>query len=149
MVQLSAFADEIAADPVEQVDCLERHGVDACAVLLSLLSVTMLAVASSTYHAGRRIASSPAPAVDTVDPNSAPWWELTVLPHIGQATAREIVSFRKASRHEAAGGDGAPVFLRTADLASVRGIGPVTLQRIGPYLSFPVDTSATRDAEDR
>ena len=77
-----------------------------------------------------------APAVDTVDPNTAPWWELTVLPRIGESTARRIVEYREAgppTDTEAASG----AFQRAADLERVRGIGPKTVQRIAPYLRFP------------
>ena len=74
----------------------------------------------------------------TVNPNTAPWAELTVLPRIGETMARAIVRYREA----ATGGDGAgsrPVFRRAADLAQVRGIGPKTVQRLAPYLHFAAE----------
>ena len=77
-----------------------------------------------------------APPRDTIDPNTASWWELTVLPRIGESTARRIVEYREArppADTEAASG----AFQRAADLERVRGIGPKTVQRIAPYLRFP------------
>jgi predicted DNA-binding helix-hairpin-helix protein len=77
----------------------------------------------------------------TVDPNTAPWWELTVLPQIGEVTAKKIVAYRVAaasSRSEAS-----PIFRRAADLEQVPGIGPKTARRIAPYLRFPAAGEST------
>jgi len=63
-----------------------------------------------------------------VDPNTAPWWELTALPGIGEATARSIVDYRRA------GSDSPRVFRRPLDLEPVVGIGPKTIRRIAPHL---------------
>lgn len=89
-------------------------------------------VADAAPAAGRHPAFRSA-----VDPNTAPWWELTVLPRIGEVTAKKIVTYRVAaasSRPEAS-----PVFRRAADLERVPGIGPKTVQRIGPFLTFQSD----------
>lgn len=67
----------------------------------------------------------------TLDPNIAPWWELTALPRIGQVTARKIVAHRRL------GADDVPAYQAPADLQRIRGIGPLTVLRISPYLSFP------------
>jgi competence protein ComEA len=61
-----------------------------------------------------------------LDPSRATVDELAALPHIGPTLARRIVEARA---------DGP--FLGREDLrARVRGIGPVTLARIAPYLSI-------------
>ena len=70
------------------------------------------------------------PAVNAIDPNTAPWWELTALPDIGEGTARKIVEYREAHA------DRSPVFRRPDDLEPVPGIGPKTIRRISPYLRF-------------
>lgn len=77
--------------------------------------------------AGRRIAT-------TLDPNTAPWYELAQLPRIGPTLAHRIVAYRES----AAGGPSAEyrVFRGPADLAGVGGIGPRTIDRIGRYLHF-------------
>ncbi len=72
------------------------------------------------------------PAVRTgVDPNTAPSWELSALPGIGEATAGKIVAFR------AANADWAPVFRCPQDLEPVPDIGSKTIQRIARHLRFP------------
>ena len=71
------------------------------------------------------------PARASIDPNRAPWWELTMLPRIGEHLARRVVRFR-----ELGAGVATPVFCRPADLEGVRGIGPKTVQRISPFLEF-------------
>lgn len=70
-----------------------------------------------------------------IDPNGAEWCELAQLPGVGEVIARRIVAFRR--RDSAAVEPGAPVFVRAIDLTRVRGIGPKTMLRIGPYLRFP------------
>jgi len=68
-----------------------------------------------------------------LDPNLAPWWELTIVPRIGEVTARKIVAYREEHRPTT---DGRPVFQRAEDLARVHGIGPKTVERLRPYLQF-------------
>jgi hypothetical protein len=68
-----------------------------------------------------------------INPNTAPWWELTALPRIGEVTARAIVAHRKAA---ATAPSATPAFTRAEDLAAVRGIGPKTVARIAPHLRF-------------
>ncbi|MGB2984393.1 MAG: helix-hairpin-helix domain-containing protein [Phycisphaerae bacterium] len=76
------------------------------------------------------------PASATVDPNVAPWWELTVLPRIGETTARKIVRYRESVMQSSGSGEDDRAFQRAVDLERVRGIGPVTVRRIAPYLCF-------------
>lgn len=68
----------------------------------------------------------------TIDPNTATWDELTVLPRIGESKALAIVAYRTAyhARH------GRRAFARPADLTAVNGIGPKTVQRIAGELHF-------------
>lgn len=61
-----------------------------------------------------------------VEINSVSWPELTCLPGIGEVLAKRIVDTRSRT-----GG-----FSRGEDLLVVRGIGPKTVARIGPYLRF-------------
>jgi competence ComEA-like helix-hairpin-helix protein len=67
----------------------------------------------------------------TVDPNSAPWWELAQLPGIGEKIAQAIVEFRSARKP--------PVFRKIEDLDAVPRIGPKTIEKITPYIRFPTD----------
>ena len=59
-----------------------------------------------------------------VDINQAPWFELAELPDLGETLARRIVESRTA----------AGPFKDHNDLRRVRGIGPLTLQKMQPYL---------------
>lgn len=69
-----------------------------------------------------------------VNPNVAPWWELTVLPDVGPAIARRIVAHRESRGPQAT--SRSPAYKAPADLDAVSGVGPTTLQRIAPYLRF-------------
>jgi DNA uptake protein ComE-like DNA-binding protein len=72
-----------------------------------------------------------------VDPNSAPWWELTVLPRIGIGLAREIVDYRTGYLAARVPGDESLPFRGPGDLQNVRGIGPLTVARVAGELTFP------------
>lgn len=71
-----------------------------------------------------------------LDPNSAPWWELTMLPDIGPELARRITHYRDA---KAAQGDtnGGRVFRTARDLDAVPGIGPKRIEGISEFLAWP------------
>lgn len=71
-----------------------------------------------------------------IDPNTAPWWELTVLPGIGEITAKRIVEYRDGRRRELDLPDEAPVFNAPADLQKVHGIGPKKVEQMTPLLVF-------------
>lgn len=66
----------------------------------------------------------PRTALFQADLNSADWPELAQLPGIGPVLAKRIVESRSS---------GGP-FPDVDSLGRVRGIGPLTLQRIRPYL---------------
>lgn len=74
------------------------------------------------------------PLSGTINPNTASWWELSLLPEIGEITARRIVQYRlEASRKVE---DDGPAFGKANDLTLIRGIGPKTVAKIAPYLNF-------------
>jgi competence protein ComEA len=68
--------------------------------------------------------AEPLTATYQVDINAADWPELAELPRVGQTLAKRIV----ASRTEAG------PFVDHDDLLRVRGVGPLTLEQIKPYL---------------
>jgi DNA uptake protein ComE-like DNA-binding protein len=78
-----------------------------------------------------------------VDPNTAPWWELTVLPGVGEVTAKRIVDYRDTRRCELAVPDDAPVFRSAADLQQVKGIGPKKSKGMESYLVFEATAGRT------
>ena len=111
-----------------------RDHYSASVVLLVFLAAVLVGVGIVSSIDYWKASAEPAQAEFAVDPNTAPWWELTAVPRIGPATAMKIVDAR---RRLADGGH--PVFKSAGDLDVVRGIGPVTVQRIAPYLRFGVD----------
>ncbi|MFQ5414317.1 MAG: ComEA family DNA-binding protein [Phycisphaerae bacterium] len=103
----------------------------SCAMVLLALMMTPPAVRVACHASG----DSPVPeTIRTIDPNTAPWWELAALPDIGPTIAHRMVSYRKAAASARDGG--VPVFVTPSDLARVRGIGPKTVERIAPFLAF-------------
>jgi competence protein ComEA len=68
--------------------------------------------------------AEPLTAKFLVDINQADWPELAVLPEIGPTLAQRIVDSRESSGP----------FVDHNDLRRVRGIGPLTLERMRPYL---------------
>jgi hypothetical protein len=79
---------------------------------------------------------APAPAAPRViDPNMASRDEWIALPGIGPATADRIAEWLSAGRR----------FRQAEDLGQVRGIGPVRIEQLRPWLEFPsapVDSSS-------
>jgi DNA uptake protein ComE-like DNA-binding protein len=69
-------------------------------------------------------------AAERINPNTAPTASLMRLPGIGRTRAMDIVEFRQSRP------TGQPVFRNAADLQQIRGIGPVTAEKIAPYLTF-------------
>jgi competence protein ComEA len=68
--------------------------------------------------------AEPLSAQFMVDLNKAEWPELAELPEIGPTLAKRIVESRTA----------AGPFVDHEDLRRVRGVGPLTLERMKPYL---------------
>jgi competence protein ComEA len=94
-----------------------------------LLAILALAVGLGLRHASWDVPSAPPTArvPDLVlDVNTAPEPVLAALPHVGPALVRRLVEARNQRP-----------FTSPEDLkARVRGVGPVTLARIAPYLRF-------------
>ena len=106
---------------------------DHTVALIVVLCLAIVVVAVSAPVDGR---DAPLPQARTcIDPNAAPWWELSLLPRVGYATAQAVIDYR-ASRVVEEGEPG-PAFKTVDDLQAVRGIGPKTVQRIRPFLCLP------------
>ena len=76
--------------------------------------------------------SLPIPLTQLLDPNVAPWYELSTLPRVGDGLAKRIMDYRDVAC--AAGAERA--FANVADLQNVHGIGPKTAARLAPFLRF-------------
>ena len=68
-----------------------------------------------------------------IDPNSAPWYEFTAIPGIGDVKAHAIVEYR--TEHAPHTADGR-AFRQTVDLENVYGIGPKTAEKMRRFLVF-------------
>lgn len=69
-----------------------------------------------------------------VDLNSAPWYELSLLPRVGDAIARRILEYR-----EKKGG-----FKCIEDLLEIKGIGEKTLEELRPFVFIGGDEDERR-----
>lgn len=119
------------ASPSKLEDSATRPGVDRAVVLIvivwAIAFIPILSVLTPPPNA------SPQRAATTINPNDAPWWELTALPRIGETTARKVTALRKQTKRQ----DGPQTaFNSPSDLQRVRGIGPKTVRRIAPFLHF-------------
>ncbi len=78
-----------------------------------------------------------------IDPNTAPWEMLALLPDVGETRARQIISYRvqwaTVHAHDAA-------FKTPEDLMRVKGFGAVMSAKMRPHLIFPKPDSATTRA---
>jgi len=72
--------------------------------------------------------------LDRLDPNSATWQELSVLPELGEKRAKEIVAYREEFVRA---GRGAVAFRSAEDLLKIKGIGVSMVENLSPYLKFP------------
>ena len=101
------------------------------AVVATLVLAALVAMAAywlvAGGHRGELVEidrAEPRPAQYWVDVNRAEWAEFAELPDVGEVLARRIVGSRAAEGP----------FADHDDLQRVSGIGPLTLERIRPYL---------------
>ncbi len=108
-----------------------------CVLLLVPLYLSWLGLArrSQLPAAGRPGAHADGVAIK-LDPNLAPWWELSLLNGVGPERAKAIVAYREAESRRA---PGQPAYRTPEDLERVAGIGPKTIEamRAELYLSNP------------
>ena len=108
--------------------------------VLGVVIITIGWLAAQRHRAPVQFAD-PAPAVgpraseleDRLDPNTATAAELSSIPTLGEARAREMVLFREefARAHP-----GDLAFKRPADLLALKGFGPSTVSNIERSLRF-------------
>jgi len=103
----------------------------SCVAALVVLWVVVALSGLRTGLSGRPVDTADAPP-GTVNPNSAPWYELALLPRIGESTARAVVACRDARMRDGIG----PAFAGPTDLTEVRGVGPRTVARLANELRF-------------
>ncbi len=117
-----------------------QHSQTSLAILRLLLLSWLIVAFCFAFVAWKMDESHPGKITRThVNPNVAPWWELTVLPEIGPARARQIVDFREMSRERNGATREYIVFRSANDLDAVHGIGPRTIERLIPHLRFETE----------
>ena len=105
----------------ERSQPLIAGGVVLAAVAMAFWFLAAGGLSGGLVHYG---SAPPVSPVFTVNLNAAGAKELAQLPGLGPATAQRIVAYRR---------DHGP-FASHDDLLQVRGIGPVTLESMRPYL---------------
>ena len=66
----------------------------------------------------------------SINPNTAEVASLVRLPGIGPSRARDIVAYRNSSEIDK------PAFKCASDMEKIKGIGPKTVEKLKPYLTF-------------
>lgn len=140
-----------SSDRIWLLSCLVAYIVLGCVLGIALRQRAAAPVFVDEPPRTSGPADAPSPIEGRLDPNSAEWFDLTRLPRVGESLARRIVAYREArilewrSAHPDAPADRAPpVFAKPEDLLPIKGIGPKTLEQMGPYLRF--DAPGTRPA---
>ncbi len=117
-----------------------HHGpVSAATRRLLALSWLIVAVCFASVAWTSRGVAPAVPIRGRVNPNLAPWWELTVLPEIGPSLARRIVDYRELQRTKNGATPQEMVFQSARDLDAVAGIGPKTIARLTSHLRFDAE----------
>ncbi len=96
--------------------------------------ITGVTLSPRLWH--HRAVQNPQQLTGEINPNRASWWELSLLPEIGETTARLIVRFRMEAGEKDDREVDDPAFGDASDLEKIRGIGPKTVAKIAPYLTF-------------
>lgn len=104
---------------------LRRDALLIAGLLLAAHSCSTLQIVGSGEPSAERRGA----AGLRIDPNTATADELMLLPGIGPALSSYIVEFRESSLRQ-------PAFLAADDLDGVHRIGPVTVEKLRPFLTF-------------
>ncbi len=125
-----AEAGAAALQPPRTIAAASTAPGESVTVLL-VLSMALATCAFGLPAALRSMHPPTAPLAirTTVNPNTAPWWELAAVPRVGPALAQMIVAHREQSPTQ-------PAFRQAADLDHVPGIGPATVRVIAPFMHF-------------
>jgi hypothetical protein len=126
------MSNEETAHSSNAVDGRRIHPYVVAAVLLALIATWAGARSLDRFDA-----RTPLPQIDSkIDVNRAPWWELTLLPGIGEGKAKALVEFRAVQRAKNGWDEDQSVFRSPEDLQQVHGIGPKTVERMAPFVRF-------------
>jgi hypothetical protein len=80
--------------------------------------------------------------ITKLNPNTAPWEQLAILPNLSEERAKKIIAYRTRYEHDH---PNQPTFTKPEDLLRIPGIGVAMLETLEPYFVFgPQPTSTTR-----
>lgn len=105
-----------------------------CLLLLGMVWTAAVCAQLPSLKQGEASTTPPQPT--RIDPNKAAWHELATLPGLGEITARSIVAYRDSPRENRPANPTPQAFSNAGDLTLVRGVGPITVRRMAPYLRF-------------
>ena len=134
MEQADAILDDCSIDKAAAIaSSCSGHDRLRDATLMVMAILLLVGIGALMQAEMRtRLATPNAPALKTIDPNYAPWWELSLLPRLGPTTAQAILDYRR----DLGGGSESrePIFGRVSDLVHVKGIGPRIIARFYPHI---------------
>jgi len=101
----------------------QRRGFVLAAAFLGLLTIGYCG-----SYLGRAAEAPQGAAAERINPNTADAASLMRLPNIGRSRAEAIIEYRQSA--------GGKAFEKAADMERVKGIGPKTVEGMGPWLEF-------------
>ncbi|MCB9857849.1 MAG: helix-hairpin-helix domain-containing protein [Phycisphaerales bacterium] len=130
-----------ATAAIRRIHCLVAFASTLVLLTVAILSLIMESPVAATPLENANENPNPpiAAAAIGIDPNTATWAELALLPGLGESVAKRIIE----TREQREPGERRPAFQRPEDLLVVKGIGVKTIQRMRHLLRFP--TSAPPD----
>lgn len=134
--QINRTADRQAMLAVEQSRVEYTHRIDALLLTVLLFCVFFVGVRGRPIE-NPKVAefstNSESAAIRGIDPESATWAELALLPGLGESAATKIVAYRETWH---ARQPSSRIFGSPQDLQKVSGIGDKTVRRIRSFLRF-------------
>jgi DNA uptake protein ComE-like DNA-binding protein len=142
----TSVADYRGDPKAAMVPISQRMTAAGFALLLLLVSAIPLArevpidtADSSRTHLLEGLDSKLSRPLVGIDPNTATWAEIALLPGLGESVAQRWIDFRESRRTAGL----IPPFNRPEDLMQINGIGEKVLRRIRPFLRFDAPANPT------
>ena len=127
------MAERETANPIEAGRGTALRAAQSLAFLVGLGICLALSLSFAGQMLDRTEDSPVSGLAERINPNEAPVASLMRLPQIGAARARAIVSHRDRAGTQMGR---APVFKKADDLQQIKGIGPVIVEGLRPWLRF-------------